>query len=130
MHASAFLTPTHTLTLSFVLTNGIALILSINLPYPILQRSTETELTEAEVRTDLKALQKGTAMPLVLSVEVRSATNLGAGPPDPYCTVALLDLANREVRNEKKRTTKKSKTANPVWNETLTFGKRYIAIAV
>src|SRR5690554_2237072 len=65
-------------------------------------------------------------MPFLLNVEVVRCTDIASHertPPDPYCQLGLLDLAGREVKNEKKRTSKKNRTYSPVFNETLSFGE-------
>ena len=65
----------------------------------------------------------------LLIVEVLEAKNLIAcersGTSDPYAVCTLLDIAMREVKNEKFKTKAKSKTLNPKWNEKFSFGSSY-----
>jgi Ca2+-dependent lipid-binding protein len=62
----------------------------------------------------------------VLIVEVRAARDLIAcersGTSDPYVVANLLDFANREIKNEKHKTSAKTKTLNPKWDHRLTLG--------
>lgn len=48
-----------------------------------------------------------------------------SGTSDPYAVCALLDIAMREVKNEKFKTKTKPKTLNPKWNEKFSFGTSY-----
>lgn len=65
----------------------------------------------------------------LLIVEVVEAKNLIAcersGTSDPYVVCSLLDIAMREVKNEKFKTKVKSKTLNPKFNEKFSFGSSY-----
>eukprot|EP00602_Paraphysomonas_sp_CaronLab_P003319 CAMPEP_0185019240 /NCGR_PEP_ID=MMETSP1103-20130426/1865_1 /TAXON_ID=36769 /ORGANISM="Paraphysomonas bandaiensis, Strain Caron Lab Isolate" /LENGTH=1852 /DNA_ID=CAMNT_0027549443 /DNA_START=18 /DNA_END=5573 /DNA_ORIENTATION=+ len=65
----------------------------------------------------------------LLIVDVVAARNLIAcersGTSDPYVSANLLDIANRDIKHEKFKTSSKSKTLNPKWGERLTFGQNY-----
>ena len=62
-------------------------------------------------------------------MEVLEAKNLIAcertGTSDPYVVCSLLDIAMREVKNEKFKTKPKTKTLNPKWNEKFSLGSSY-----
>jgi len=44
---------------------------------------------------------------------------------DPYATINLVDLADREIKSESFKTNSKSATVTPVWQEVFAFGKNY-----
>lgn len=72
-------------------------------------------------------------MPFLLNVEVVRCTDIASHErtaPDPYCQACLLDIAGREVKNEKKRTSKKTRTYSPVFNETLSFGEAILRACI
>ena len=62
----------------------------------------------------------------LLIVDVLGARNLIAcersGTSDPFVVANLLDIANREIKNEKHKTSAKTKTLNPKWDHRLTLG--------
>jgi hypothetical protein len=61
-----------------------------------------------------------------LLVTVVEAKNLFAieknGTSSPYVSATLLDIASREIKNEKDKTEYKSRTLNPKWDHRMTFG--------
>jgi Ca2+-dependent lipid-binding protein len=65
-------------------------------------------------------------MSRLLEVRVLEARNVIAcdrgGTSDPYVVLTLVDLAGREVKGEKQKTEKITKTLNPKWNATLVLG--------
>ena len=65
-----------------------------------------------------------------LFVELREAKNLIAceknyGTSEPYAILFLSDSANREIKDEKFKSKLKTRTLNPKWAETFTFGNIY-----
>jgi hypothetical protein len=64
-------------------------------------------------------------------VEARSLISLNKnGTSDPYITASLLDLGGRQVKGEFFKTTQKSGTLTPVWNDKFSFGNKLILYAL
>ena len=64
----------------------------------------------------------------LLLVDIVEAKQLIAceksGTSDPFVSANLIDLATREIKNEKFKTPHKTRTLNPKWEFRMTFGER------